>query len=333
MEQKRLGVYFHPTTAVLVDDNKAFLNTLSLKLDSDIVYRLFVDPKLALEYVTTKKSSTPLSQKCLLADLSDEHPESPSLTLSVTDISAPLLNGDRFNEVSVIVLDFSMPTLDGLAFIEQLGETPIKIIMVTGEADQNLAVKLFNEGKIHRFILKREPRLEKLISDAIRDMQHAYFETLSSPILNSLARVMAPCLTDPVFIEQFSRVHQELKAVEYYLCEHTGSFILIDAQGGVHLLIVRMPDDLAMYADIAADQKADPALVQKIKTGAVLPFFGTLDQFIATKDPEWATHVHPAKQLLGRRHTYYYTVLTNLKQVFFPWGKNLMSFREYRRQS
>ena len=66
-----------------------------------------------------------------------------------------IYDDNRFAGISTVVLDYNMST-DGLELSKQIRRncSYIKIIMLTGEADENLAIEAFNEGLIDKFIRK-----------------------------------------------------------------------------------------------------------------------------------------------------------------------------------
>ena len=68
-----------------------------------------------------------------------------------------IYNKERFGETSVVVVDFAMPQMNGEEFCRKLGQlkgNSVKIIMLTGEADEEMAVRLFNAGVIDKFLRK-----------------------------------------------------------------------------------------------------------------------------------------------------------------------------------
>ncbi|MDA3861944.1 MAG: hybrid sensor histidine kinase/response regulator [Melioribacteraceae bacterium] len=82
-----------------------------------------------------------------------------------------ILEGKQF---PVIISDFSMPLMNGIEFFEaikNISPNTIKIL-VTGNADINIAIDSINKGNIFRFIPK--PFEKRTLSKAIEDALHQY---------------------------------------------------------------------------------------------------------------------------------------------------------------
>lgn len=170
---------FHPTTSVLIDDSETFLKQLHLQLEDDAICRKFNDPQKALAYCIENSKKMPIADNYLMADTESPDPYEQNFTLRTADLKKALAKAKRFDIISVIVVDFSMPQLTGTEFIDQLRNQVnnkfAKIIMLTGEANHDLAVKLFNKKKIDQFFLKSEVDLMLKVNVAINEMQKAYF--------------------------------------------------------------------------------------------------------------------------------------------------------------
>lgn len=138
----------------------------------------------------------------------------------------------------------------------------------------------------------------------------------------------APILNDAAFATVFEKVKEKLNIVEHYLCENTGSFILADKQGQLTVLVVRTQEELAMYANLAEDQKAPAELVERILNGTMLPFFGTFEKFIASEKDDWIVHSHFGKKIPGKEG-YYYSVIESKKLPELPGSENIASFGDY----
>ncbi|MBY0545221.1 MAG: hypothetical protein K2Q14_06725 [Gammaproteobacteria bacterium] len=286
---------FHPTTAILVDEHKPFLNNLNL--NGEILYQTFEDPASALIYCLEK---------------------SP---LNLVSPSSEILNPHRFDTVSVIVLNCSHP----IQFIDKLKENIngqfVKIILVTDKADQNEAIALFSAKKIDKFFLKTETSLEESIKQAITDMQQAYFADVGQSIFKT---VMNPLFKEEAFLNFFSKILQKLQICEYYFCDNIDSFILVDREGNPHVLVLRSKGDLAFSAEYARIHQVYSELVNRISIGRLIPFFDNANPTPA-KMEDWIIHTHHAKKIEGTE-AYYYAVLSGKKTAVLPCTQNIKGF-------
>jgi len=133
MKYFRVPVCYFPTMAVFVDDSKRFLSNLSFKLDEKLAYLFFDNPQKALRFLNIESKTNHLISKCLSINLELEGYsfEQHALNLDISAIYKEVYNKNRFNEVAVIVVDYSMPNINGLDFAKKIKNPYAKIIMLT----------------------------------------------------------------------------------------------------------------------------------------------------------------------------------------------------------
>ncbi len=83
--------------------------------------------------------------------------------------------------------------------------SPIKRALFTGDADEFLAVKSFNEKLIHRFIRKDASAMAEVLEKLIQELRMDYFSELSMWVFKSLSADPSWCLESPGFVDFFSR--------------------------------------------------------------------------------------------------------------------------------
>ncbi len=308
MPQQLFACCYFPSTVMLVDDSQSFLTNLSFELDPKLVYELHDDPSAALDYLTNDYQASCVFQRSLStnADIggygfSNQH----TVDVNIDEILIELYNPERFKEVSVIIIDYAMPRLSGLALCEALKDSPIKKIMLTGQADQTVAVEAFNAGIIDKFIMKDDPNLGYTINTAIAELQQRYFAERSIPIIRTLTSEMNSCLNDPLFIDFFYRYCKEQHITEYYLIENSGSFLLVDQDNQISYLIVKNDDDLEMHYEMAENNHAAARAVLQIKTGEAIAYFTQPDLYHKASASDWEENLYPAHRLEGQRRYYY----------------------------
>lgn len=314
MNHQGIACCYHPTTVVFVDDNRKFLNSLRLELDRKNSNFLFYDdPISALQYLNDDYQASPFINRCLL------HPEESytdhrNIDINVRAIHEEIYNPDRFNEVSVVVVDYAMPGLNGLELCQQLKKNNYKIILLTGEADDKLAIDAFNKGIIQRFIRKDDSKFAFTLNSLIAELQHEYFLELSEIVINGLTKNPdhpVSSLKDPAFVDFFHNFFRNQQLSEYYLMQATGSFLFLDLYGKPSWLVISDDEELTAFASLAEDDDADTTITNALKNRQMLPYFHS-DKDFETRPSAWQKYLHPAQKLVGQT-VYYYTYITDAK--------------------
>jgi CheY-like chemotaxis protein len=321
------SVCYFPSTVVLVDDNLPFLEGLPVQLNSGKAhYRLFDRPQEALDFLSVKYQFNPFYNHCI-SRTDDELPEHRIIDFDVRKIHKESLNPSRFAEISVLVIDYAMPGLTGLDICTKLKDKPYKKILLTGEADEFLAVKAFNEGIINKFIRKDAPNFEATINEAIQELQKKYFQDLSSSLVHALVtntKIHSKFLKDQVFIDFFEPLAEKLKMAEFYLMDAEGSFMFLDVNGAPKWLVVKSAHEMHALAEFAKIEQTDAKLVKALTECSQIPYFHT-DEELQTPPEKWHKFMHPAQKLEGKE-TYYYAVITDPKAHEIG---DVLSFRKY----
>jgi len=92
--------------------------------------------------------------------------DDPSLFSVGTDILVlkdQIYNPNRFKNIAIAIIDYDMPSMNGLEFVRSLEDSQIKVIMLTGKANQETVIKAFNDREIHRYVSKGDPDYLKKI--------------------------------------------------------------------------------------------------------------------------------------------------------------------------
>jgi len=268
MQHFSIPACYFPSTALFIDDSRDFLLNFVLQLDEGLAYRLFDSPFDALDFLHKKHQEIhTLTQRCLM-----EYTESLSLPDSTTNaglaaIQKEIYNRRRFAEISVVVVDYAMPGMDGIEFCRRLAGTNIKKILLTGKADEKLAIEAFNEGLIQRFIQKSDINAADLITNSINDLQWQYFQNMTDTMMQMMALQMPVCLNDPQFSSFFKQFCQEKRIVEHYLANEAGSFLLFDDDAKPSTLIVMREAERHADYELARSLGASSEVLEHIASG------------------------------------------------------------------
>lgn len=304
--------FFFPTTVAFVDDSASFLSNLSLQLDSRLAFRLFHSPFPALLALNGATAIPPMVAQFFSLY---RHQEELSHAHHVIDVSLDKIhrevhNEQRFEQISVVVVDYDMPELTGLEFCRAVKNPAVKKILLTGKADERVAVQAFNEGIIDRFIRKQDADAIPMLSRAIEELQHEYFKNIELMLSDSLAVGSHLFLRDPAFAKKFEAIRQEFGIVEHYLACAPDGMLMLDMCGAAYLLIVQTEDMLHANHEIAFDQNAPLELLLQLRSGRVIPYFWKTAGNYSPDYKDWRAFLHPATEFKGK-DWYLYTVVKN----------------------
>lgn len=312
MNNHSIPACYFPSTALFLDDNRDFLLNFVLQLDEHVAYRIFDNPGRALEYIQQKSGK--------LETLNTKE------SSNVYSIQQEAYNPNRFTEVSVVVVDYAMPGMNGLEFSRQIDNPNIKKILLTGQADEKLAIEAFNEGLIQRYIRKSESNASELITKSIYELQMQYFQSLSDGILRKVSAAEPYCLQDKAFVEFFKALLQEHGIVEYYLADESGSFLLLDDDANASFLLVKSEAELQVLAAMASSQGADMKMLAPLTQGDKIPALWQAKNNGFNWE-ESVKHLIPATRLSGVQ-PYFYALLSG-NQRFDIRQQKILSYHRY----
>lgn len=295
----------------MVDDNRDFLMNFSLQLDPSLAYCMFSSAHEALRQLKQIKNDDLITKKILshYEGASDDPLSQQSFTLNLNAIQNEVYNKNRFNEVGVVLVDYDMPGINGVEFCQQIKNIPVKKIMLTGKADEKLAIDAFNKGLIDAFVQKQSSDIITSINDNIAALQYDYFQNVSKLITKLLAMDNTTFINDTAFIEFFVCLCKEKKIVEYYLIDITGSFLMLDADAKPSFLTVKLYDDLELHYELAQNAKAEEAVLDDIRSGNKIPFALQTKDYYGYDASDWKKNLYHAEELKGE-NTYYYAYIT-----------------------
>lgn len=324
--------FYFPTQVVLVDDDPDFLEGISLMLNKDLSLKLFQSAAAALQYVNEAHRHVDLVQRCYTSYKTGPQESDALSHIDIGKLHHEILNGFRFQTCSTVIVDYSMPEMNGLDFLKALRNPYIKKVLLTGQADMELAIKAFNQQLIDQFIDKHDPRLKPKLNATIASFQNQYFRSsfklITDPII---ANNRDGFLTSPEFQEFFAELRKQTACVEYYMLDtpHSG-FLMLDASGERRVMLIYSQPALDEHVDQLQEIGAPAALIAQVRSGQILPIFDVQAVPIDHQHPfitNWNDHYYPAQRVNARLP--YYTTLTDDIMLPAIHGKQIHSYRQF----
>ncbi|MDO9384101.1 MAG: response regulator [Hyphomicrobiaceae bacterium] len=296
--------YFYPTTVAIIDDDLRFLESFDELLRREFIVRRFANPQLGLNHLVGADAEH-LSRIARLGAYATSH-NSPADEFDRLQILLSSYIGqlrgypNRFETVSVAIVDLNMPGVDGLMICRALRRRPVRTILLTGNASEKVALSAFNEGLIDRFVSKHEPDLMTIIASHVRDLQNAYFRRVTTTIKDTLALQCLRFMTDGAFLRFFADACAEHRIVEYYLKADPPGVELIRSDGQTVILMVL--DDQEVHRRIAAarDAGGPPEMLAKMESGEIVTHFPSEGGYYAPNFRDhWPRYSFPATPVVG----------------------------------
>lgn len=326
----KLSCFYYPTTVAIVDDSKSFLNKISLELSDRLAYALFSDPSKAIDHIR-KQASTSITEKLLYLDEESEEYRIQSnkhqTKIDLSELYKKVYDANRFNKITVAVTDYSMPSIDGYQFCELLDDLPVRKIMLTGQADDLLATKLFNKGLLNTFIKKESQEMGSEINKVISEQQQYYFSEESNVLIQNLKTDSDFHIQSVEVQKIFNSLCKKQDIAEYYMIHPNGSYLLLDFDAKAYYFITRDEKELHEFCEIAEDQDADKKIIESIKSRKKIPFFPTEKAMMNAEGLEWEKYLFDCEKISDGK-IFYYCFIENNNLLNLD-RKNILSFNDY----
>jgi len=295
----RLAPYYHPTTFCIVDDNERFLRSLLLEMPTHLSFRAFSRPEPALEYVNQPIELKPLVDRCYSLERRSGGESVIHFDLGL--IEQEISNPQRFRRLSVALIDYAMPSTNGLQFFERMHDPYTRKAMITGVADEKFAVEVFNAGLIHRFIQKQKANdLESLLG-YVADLQQEYFQQYLARLRYTLDLDPPRFLSDLAVARYVEQLMADEHLVEYYLVDDPPGLLLLRSDGSVIRLILLDPGAQQAQLEFARRFAAPEPILQGFEQGTLVGHFNgdTPAHYHGGEPFPWYEYAVPATLLPG----------------------------------
>jgi len=207
-----------------------------------------------------------------------------------------------------------MPEMNGLEFLMELKNPFIKKVLLTGQADTELAIKAFNKQLIDQYIDKHDPRLKQVLNSTISVFSEQYlrssYKLITDPIIASHHDTF---LTDAKFQEYFYDLRLKTQCMEYYMIDHphTG-YLMVDRKGRKRGLIVYREEALSEHIADLKQWRAPAKLINEVIQKNLIPTFNGSEEDLNAEHPfikQWERYYHPAIKIKSTKN-YFVAMLT-----------------------
>jgi CheY-like chemotaxis protein len=286
------------TSTILLDDDPGFLKHFSLLLDPRLPCRKYATAAGALSYIN---GQDPIKNRFNgFAGISVHDDVDEKIYVDLNRIRELVYDHDRFSQISVAIIDYDMPEMDGIEVCKRIRHPEIKKILLTGKADEKIAVDAFNAGLINQYIRKSTADVEVLVNAAVVRLQQEYFMDITRPSQIALADGMGLFLSREGFKRMFTDVLNEYDYREYYLCEQPRGLLLLDDGARTGFLFVLSEEVMKTHREMAQAYGAPAEMLHMLRAATHVPWFPTADGYFTPRyRDEWLRHMYPALAMPG----------------------------------
>jgi CheY-like chemotaxis protein len=304
-----LSVYQHPALSVLIDDSQSFLDSLAFQLNPQLALKKFHNPQAAINWLQHAHFHFSQNENDLIHVGYDEQSDSferRSASIDLNRIYHLVLNRQRFEIPAVLVIDYAMPQMNGVEFCHAIQELPCKKILLTGQADDSIAIDAFNRKLIDCFIKKSDPNAPSRLETEIVKLQKAFFNVQTSTLKDLLSRHSYSFLTDSAMGALVEQLSSRYRFVEFYLFPNPAGILFFDVHGKATLMVIQTASSLITQLEIAQDQDAPPELLNALRELRLVPFFSDTDGvYRNTIGQDWLSYCLPPQLCQGRENYFW----------------------------
>jgi CheY-like chemotaxis protein len=259
-------LFHRPGTVVFLDDDPDYLEMLALVLPRQWHVKLFLRPHECIHYLQQEPpfwEADAWEQQQLVVQWRAGKPLVPQILGYWSKYT------ERYALTRVCVFDYSMPAMDGLTALGELVDWPGSRVLLTGQADEQVAVRAFNRGLIDQFIAKQTPDISRRLIESVDHL-------LETPNARHAQIWRATLTPDQNALLRNTSVARDLAAfaakrwVEYVVIGDPFGILGMDSQGNVSWLQLETREGLKALAELAEIEGAGGDALVDIREGRKL---------------------------------------------------------------
>ncbi len=261
-------LYRRPGGVVFLDDDRDYLEMLAEVMPADWHARFFLRPVACIDALLQEKVPHE-SDAWRQQEIVNRWREGASLIPQILQYWREDAMA-RFALTRVCAVDYAMPAMSGLRALNELTDWTGSRILLTGRADEQLAVSAFNRGLIEQFIPKQSPGLRLRLTTAIQSLRQLPEERYQQIWRATLTREQHALLCDPLLSQALDSLALKQGWVEHVVIGEPFGMLALGQHGNVSWLQIEPADKLPELAEMAASQAWDEATLQDIRCGKTL---------------------------------------------------------------
>jgi len=262
-----IPLFHRPGCILFLDDDPDYLDMLGMVMPMHWQVELYSRPAGFLERMKEEPArweADAAVQLQMLDRWRQGHPLLPQMLRYWANHPA------RYRLAQTCVVDYAMPGTDGLKVLNTLLDWPGSRMLLTGQADEQIAIQAFNSGLIDRFVPKQAPDITQHLISSLNKLAQT-----PHPRLNTLWRaVLRPAqqsvLQVPSVANALQRYAQQ-NWVEYVVLSEPFGVLGLNTDGQCQWLQLEPSAGLSELAELTSSAGLDFDTARAVREGRLLP--------------------------------------------------------------
>ena len=176
---------------------------------------------------------------------------------------------ERYSLARTCVVDYAMPGTNGLTVLNNMLDWPGSRVLLTGQADEQIAVQAFNDGLIDQFVPKQATDITRHLLGVLRKLGYVAHPRLNAIWRGTLRPAQQSLLQMPSVAKALQN-HTQQNWVEYVVLGEPFGLLGLDAHGRAHWFQLETSDGLHDLAELAATVGLRYDVTRAIEAGQCL---------------------------------------------------------------
>ncbi|UTW54463.1 response regulator [Kordiimonas sp. SCSIO 12610] len=267
--------FFHPCSTLILDDDEDFLNSMRAFMARHCASLCYSSPGQAMQKLFHTQEITSelhdfFSKYGYGVDGESIETGDCVVLLKSSKLRQYTQLADRFKMISVVIVDYQMPTMTGLEFCRAIADIPVKKILLTGKANTDQIIDAFNEGLIDRFISKSDPDALIKIRQMVKQLHQDYIGTAISPYAKALRVAHTQEFEQHDVSVVLDQVYEQFPFTEYYYLPQPRSFMLCNGDGEKKLCLLSTEKELIDLAEIVEASLGEGTATKTLRSGRAI---------------------------------------------------------------
>lgn len=308
-----LPLLYFPTKTVILDDEQSFLEHLEVWLDGDIgETQFFTNPTTALQFIQQHGISSLNGEDWICQKEDEQESEQCVLSIQIQNLHKKMRDPNRFNQVSTVVVDYQMGGTNGLEWCQKITNPFVQKILLTGVADEQIAIEALNRGWIHQYVRKQDPNMLEKVVSAIKRAKRKCFSQLTTGLHFAITQEQQDTsLADIHFAEHFLKQVDSNEIAEFYLIESIGSFLLVDQNSKQQCFFTQTQAKADSNLQLLDGWIEDEATRNSLENFEQIICCPAPQNFVTPESVNYQPYLFPANRLEGQQ-LYYWAITPNL---------------------